>query len=74
VAEDEPVTSPDQHKPINRKAAYLGGIVTIVILVAMQFGNNDPGMVDRLWLMGIAGLLALIIVTDIVLRRRGLRS
>jgi hypothetical protein len=74
VAGDEPVTSPDQHKPTNRKAAYLGGIVSIVILVAMIFGNNHPGGIDRLWLLGVAGLLALIIAADVVLRRNGLRD
>jgi hypothetical protein len=74
VAEDEPVTAPDQHRPTNRKAAYTGGIITILILLAMQFGNNDPGWVDRLWLIGGAAIIAAIIIGDMVLRRNGLRS
>jgi Protein of unknown function (DUF2631) len=74
VAEDEPVTAPDQHRPTNRKAAYTGGIITALILLAMQFGNNDPGWVDRLWLIGGAAIILAIIIGDVVLRRNGLRS
>lgn len=74
MAGDEPVTSPDQHRPTNRKAAYAGGIMSIAILLAMQFGNNEPGWVDRLWLFGSAAVIAGIIVADVVLRRNGLRS
>jgi hypothetical protein len=74
VASDEPVTAPDQHRPTNRKAAYAGGIITILILLGMQFGNNNPGWVDRLWLLGSAGVIAAIILGDVILRRNGLRS
>jgi hypothetical protein len=40
----------------------------------MQFGNNNPGWVDRLWLLGSAGVIAAIILGDVILRRNGLRS
>ena len=33
MAEHEPVTSPDQHKPGNRKAARIGAVVTVVLIL-----------------------------------------
>lgn len=78
VAADEPVTSPDQHKPTNPKAARIGGIFTIFALVAMAlFGNHNAsggGDVENAWLFTIAGVIAAILIGDWVLRRNGLRS
>jgi hypothetical protein len=73
VAGDEPVTSPDQHKPGHTKAARLGAVFTIVVLLLMLFGNHR-GWVENVWLISLAGLLALILIVDWVLRRNGLRS
>lgn len=69
----EPVTSPDQHKPTNLKAARIGGIATIAILLLMTIGNHE-GKVEDIWLVGLAGLLAVIMVGDWLLRKNGLKS
>jgi hypothetical protein len=75
VAGDEPVTSPDQHKPtISRRLARLGAIGTILLLVAMAVGGNHEGHTEDYFLIGTAVLLASIMVIDVVLRRNGLRS
>jgi hypothetical protein len=73
VAADEPVTSPDQHKPTNRRAARTGGIMTILILLALTRGNH-MGNTENIWLVGLAALIALIIAVDWLLRKNGLRS
>lgn len=73
MAGNEPVTSPDQHKPGNRKAGRIGAVVTALLLVSMIFNNNDVSGTAKIWLIGIAlGLLA-IVVGDAILRRNGLR-
>ncbi len=72
--DDEPVTSPDQLKPtVSRRAARLGAVVTIVILLLMTIGNK-LGHIQDLWLIGIAAIIASALVLDVVLRRNGLRS
>ncbi|MGW0433940.1 DUF2631 domain-containing protein [Micromonospora sp. NPDC003197] len=73
MAGSEPVTSPDQHKPGNRKAGQIGAVVTAVLLLLMLIGNHE-GNVENIWLVGIALSLLGIVVGDIVLRRNGLRS
>ncbi len=73
VAAEEPVTSPDQHAPTPVKAARIAGTVVIVMLLLMLFGNHE-GNVETLWLLGTAGVLAAIMIIDIVLRRNGLRD
>jgi hypothetical protein len=72
VASEEPVTSPDQHKPTPLKAARIVGVIAIVMMVLMTLGNHE-GRVEDIWLLGIAGLMTFILVSDIVLRRNGLR-
>lgn len=74
VAGDEPVTAPDQHKPTNMKAARIGAVITIIALVAMALFGNHEGNVENIWLFGLAGLIAAILVGDWVLRKNGLRS
>ena len=74
MAGNEPVTSPDQRKPGHRRAGRIGAILTAVILVAMIFGNNDVSGIEKLWLVGIAVALVVIVIGDTVLRRNGLRS
>ena len=72
--DNEPVTSPDQHKPtVSRRAAWVGAIFTIAILLLMTIGNQ-LGHIQDIWLIGIAGFIALLLVLDFVLRRNGLRS
>jgi hypothetical protein len=73
VAGNEPVTSPDQHKPQNTKLARAGGVASIVILLAMLIGNHK-GHIEDIWLIGLAALLAVGLVADWVMRRNGLRS
>jgi Protein of unknown function (DUF2631) len=73
VAGDKPVTSPDQRKKTNPRLARFGGVVAIVILLAMLFPSQGD-MSDDIWLIGIAALIALLLVGDWLLRRNGLRS
>ncbi|HEX5597188.1 MAG TPA: DUF2631 domain-containing protein [Micromonosporaceae bacterium] len=74
VAGSEPVTSPDQHHPTNRKAWRIAGVLTALALVSMMFCNNDISGLEKIWLIGIAAGLLAIIVGDAVLRRMGLRQ
>jgi hypothetical protein len=73
VAGSEPVTSPDQHKPGHRKAGQIGAVLSALALLAMICGNHE-GRVEDIWLIGLAALLLIIVIGDIVLRRNGLRS
>ncbi len=72
--EHEPVVAPDQLKPtVSGRAARVGAVITIVILLVMTLGNK-LGHVQDIWLIGVAGGIALMLVLDFVLRRNGLRS
>jgi hypothetical protein len=76
VAADEPVTSPDQHKPGPRRAARVGAIGTVVLLVMMAFcahGGVQEGRIGLLYLALIAVLIVGVLVGDWVLRKNGLR-
>jgi hypothetical protein len=73
VAGNEPVTSPDQHKPGQAKAARVGAVLVIISLLAMTRGNHR-GFVENYWLVAVASGLVLILVVDWVLRKNGLRS
>ena len=73
MAGNEPVTAPDQHKRHSGRAARVGAVVTIVILLVMLIGNHQ-GNIENLWLVGLAVLLIAILVGDWVLRKNGLRS
>ena len=71
---EEPVTSPDQHKPtISKRLARFGAVTTILILLAMLYGNHR-GNIENIFLIGTAAVLTLLLVLDFVLRRLGLRS
>jgi hypothetical protein len=72
VAGNEPVTSPDQHKPTNLRLVRRAALVTIVIIVLMTIGNHR-GRVEDIWLLAVAGGMALLVIVDWVLRRNGLR-
>jgi hypothetical protein len=80
VAEEQ-VTSPDQRKPSNLKWARIGGVVTVVVLLSMLFGNHDGivsgaggAWVEDVYLILTAALIAALLIGDVVLRRRGLRQ
>ena len=71
---EEPVYAPDQLKPSNLKWARIAGIVSIVSLLAMtQPFNNHASAVDDVFLLLVAGIIAVFLVGDAVLRRNGLR-
>jgi hypothetical protein len=74
VAESEPVTSPDQHKPGNRRGARIGAVITIVAIVAMGTFGNHEGNVELIFSYLVAGLIAAMLVGDVALRRVGLRK
>ena len=73
MAGSEPVTSPDQRKPGGRKASRIGAVLTILVLLSMLIGNHR-GRTEDVFLIVIAGGLALVLIADVVLRRNGLRS
>jgi uncharacterized protein DUF2631 len=74
VSGEEEVTSPDQHRPtISKRLARFGAVATILILLAMLYGNHR-GRVEDIFLIGTAAVLALLLILDVVLRRLGLRS
>ena len=72
MSDEEPVTSPDQHKPTPVKAAYTAGFGTIVILLLLLIGNR--GHVEDIWLIGIAATILAIIIIDWAQRRNGLKQ
>jgi hypothetical protein len=74
-AAHEEVTSPDQHRrTVSGRAARLGAIITIIALPLMAFFGNHQGGIEKVFLVGIAGFLLLMLVVDFFLRRAGLRS
>jgi hypothetical protein len=73
VAGDEPVTSPDQHKPTNMRMIRGAAVVTALILLSMVFGNHE-GRTEDIWLAALAIGMLLLLIIDWVLRRNGLRS
>lgn len=68
----EEITSPDQRKPLNRKAARFGAIVTAVLLLLMIIGNQK-GHIGDIFLIVTAGILVLTVVADWLLRKNGFR-
>jgi hypothetical protein len=73
VAGNEPVTSPDQHKPGPKRAARIGAVVVMISLLAMICGNHT-GRIEDIFLIVTAGLLGLVLLGDWVMRKNGLRS
>jgi hypothetical protein len=72
VADEEMVTSPDQHKPGPKKAARAGLLIVAAILLLMNFGNHR-GTDETYWLCGLAALLVTIYLGDWALRKNGLK-
>lgn len=73
MAGNEPVTSPDQRKPVNSRKARIGAVGAVIILLAMLFPIHK-GHVEDWWLAGLAGLIIAMLIGDWALRRNGLRD
>jgi hypothetical protein len=74
VSGEEPVTSPDQHKPmVSPRLARLGAVLGALAILSMLIGNHE-GRVEDIFLIVTAGILLLIPIVDFVLRRNGLKS
>lgn len=74
MASEEPVTSPDQHKPtISRRLARTGAVLTILALAAMIFPRNYEGFVAVIVVFGVAALILFLLIADWLLRKNGLR-
>jgi hypothetical protein len=76
VAANEPVTSPDQHKPGPGRAARVGAIGTVVLLLMMAFcagGGSQESQLSLIVLISLAALIVAVLIGDWVLRRNGLR-
>ena len=74
MAGNEPVTSPDQHKPTNLRMIRAAGVASIVVVLLCLAGRNHKGHVEDIWIIGVAAGMALLLIVDWVLRRNGLRS
>jgi hypothetical protein len=73
VAEEQ-VTAPDQHRATNLKWTRIGSVVAIIVLLLMTSPfNNHTGWVEDFFLIATAGVIALFLGGDAVLRRNGLR-
>ncbi len=72
MAAEEPVTSPDQHKPGPVKAARVGAVVVMVALLMMTCGNHK-GRIEDIFLLTGAGIIAAMLLGDWLLRKNGLR-
>jgi hypothetical protein len=74
VAEQQ-VTAPDQHAPSNRGLARVIGIASIITLLSMTRPfNNHASAIEDFFLFLTAGIIAVLMIGDAVLRRNGLRS
>ncbi len=73
MASEEPVTSPDQHKPTPRRIVRVVSLAIAAVLLLMLFGNNEVNT-GAPWLIGIAGAIVLLLLIDAVLHRNGLRD
>lgn len=72
MAAEEQIVSPDQRKPVNRKAMYTGLLVGAAIILSFLIGNH-VGRVEDAFLLISAGALVAVVVVDAWLRRSGLR-
>ena len=70
---EEPVYSPDQLKPGNRKWGRIGAIGTAVLILALFWGNHE-GNTENIYLLLTALALVGAVIADVVLRRNGLKS
>jgi hypothetical protein len=70
---EEPVYSPDQLKPGNRKWGRIGAIGTAVLILMLFWGNHE-GNTENIYLLLTALALIGAVIVDAVLRRNGLKS
>ena len=69
---EEPVYSPDQLKPGNRKWARRGALGSAVIMLLFFWGNHE-GNTENIYLVLFAVGLVAVVIADTVLRRNGLK-
>ena len=77
MSADEPVTSPDQHKPGPRRAAKAGAIGTVVVLLMFAFcahGGNQENRIGLVFVLLTVALILGYLFVDWLLRRNGLGS
>jgi hypothetical protein len=67
------VTSPDLHKPGNRRLDYVGALTVAALLLLLLAADHANG-VEVAWVCGCAAALVIAVVADWQLRRRGLPS
>jgi uncharacterized protein DUF2631 len=72
-AESDPVYSPDQLKPGNRKWARRGALGSAVIILLYLWGNHE-GNTENIYLVLTSLLLVAVVIADAVLRRNGLKA
>jgi hypothetical protein len=70
---DEPVTSPDQYKPGNRRLDRVAALAAAALLLLLLVADHPNG-VEIAWVAGCSGALLIGLAVDWRLRRRGLRS
>ena len=70
---DEPVTSPDQLKPRNRRVAYSYALAGAALILLLLLADHPNG-VEIAWAAGCAAAVVIAVVVDWQLRRNGLRS
>lgn len=68
------VTTPDQHRRPNLKWTRIGSVIAIIaiLLMTQPFNNHNDWVADA-YLIATAGVIALFLGVDAVLRRNGLR-
>ena len=71
-AESDPVYSPDQLKPGNRKLAQRGAIGTALVMLLFYWGNHE-GNTENIYIALFALGLIAVVIGDVVLRRSGLK-
>jgi hypothetical protein len=69
---DEPVTSPDQHKPGHRALDYAGAVISAALLLLLLVGNG-ANHVEIAWVSGTSIVLLAAVAADLRLRRTGVR-
>jgi hypothetical protein len=70
---EEPVYSPDQLKPGNRKWGRRGAIGAAIVVLMFFWGNHE-GNTENIYLILTAALLVGAVIADVVLRRNGLKA
>jgi hypothetical protein len=71
----EPVVAPDQLKPpALRRLTIAAGLVTVLCLPVMALVGNHEGNVEKVWLIGVAGLMVLGGIVAVFLKKAGLRN